>query len=473
MLLALLPLAALAADPEVGVSIEPLIAVDTQRQGTEDHAEAWTWINAQASQRTETGRWFLAVQADHNMRFGADREGIWSMRIGESGWAGRLGPTHTRLGVLIERWGKLDLLPSLDVLNPSDLRAGPLSTVEAAQVAIPMAVVQVGSDRLRLELSYAPFPEGDRVQLSGSDWSLIRPGMLEGAIAEVPQYAGADNPLLTDPIANLVQTLTDLDSRTQRSLSMAFEQSGRPEDYGIRGNVGARLEWEGPGIDAAVMGAHLQSPVPKTQLAPAYRSILADKALPSLDQLTTLTSEDPLSTAWPRTWVAGAELSTLVGPLGLRAEGVWWSDRVVQQKWLNSRTVPSTAAGFGLDYAQGSTLFLALEARWTHHLEDIVEPFLTRQDVLEAGLIARLSLANDRLHLTGAGLGNWTFRSWLARPEIRYSLNDALSMGLGAVLIGAQAEPPADLQATLSHDSGPFSLLQDNDAVFVTMRWSQ
>ena len=91
MLLALLPLTALAADPEVGFSIEPLVAVDTHRRGTEDHTETWTWIRAQASQRTASGRWFLAVQADHNVRFGEDREGIWSMRVGESGWAGDVG----------------------------------------------------------------------------------------------------------------------------------------------------------------------------------------------------------------------------------------------------------------------------------------------------------------------------------------------------------------------------------------------
>jgi len=473
MLLVFLSLAALAADPEVGVSIEPLVAVDTRRKGSEDHTETWTWMRAQASQRSDKGRWFLAVQADHNMRFGEDQEGIWSMRVGESGWAGPVGPTHTRVGVLIERWGKLDLLPTLNVLNPADLRAGPLSTVETAQVPIPMVVVQAGTDRLRLELSYAPFPEGDRVQLEGSDWSLIRPGMLEQAFGDLPQYSGADNPLLAEPITNLAQALSNLEPSTQRSLTGALGQSGQPEAFGLHGNIGTRVEWEGPGVDVALMGANLRSPVPQTRLAPAYRNILEDKTLPSLDQLTGLTTEDPITTQWPTSWLAGAELSTLLGPIGVRAEGVWWSDRVVQQTWLNSTTVPSTAAGIGLDYAHGSTLLLALEARWTHHLDDIAEPFLTRQDVIEAGLLARLSLANDRVLINGAALGNWTFRSWLARPEVRYVVDDTLSVGLGAVLIGAEAEAPTDIQAALSHDSGPLSLLQDNDAVFITMRWSQ
>ena len=473
MLLTILPLTALAAAPEVGVSIEPLVAVDTHRTGDEDHTETWTWVRAQASQRMDTSRWFIAVQADHQMRFGEDREGIWSARLGESGWAGRLGPTHTRIGVLIERWGKLDLLPTLSVLNPADLRAGPLSTIETAQIPVPMAVVQAGSERLRVELSYAPFPEGDKIQLVGSDWSLIQPGMLERALGALPQYSGADNVFLGDTITNLSDALTTLQPSTQRGLSAALEGSGQPEEFGLQGNVGTRIEWEGPGFDTALMGANLRSPIPQTQLAPSYRAILAEEALPAFDQLGELTSVDPISTAWPRSWLAGAELSTLIGPIGVRAEGAWWSNRVVQQTWLNSTTVPSTASGIGLDYAHGSTLFTAIETRWTHHLKAIERPFLTRQDVFESGLIARLSLANERVQIHGAALGNWTFKSWLARPEVRYVVDDAVSVGLGAVIIGAEAEKPRTPQAALSHNAGPLSMLQDNDAIFVTMRWSQ
>ena len=135
--------------------------------------------------------------------------------------------------------------------------------------------------------------------------------------------------------------------------------------------------------------------------------------------------------------------------------------------------MPSAATGLGLDYAHGSTLVLATEVRWTHHMDHIDAPFLTREDIIEAGALARLSVANDRIQFNAAALGNWTFRSWLARPEVRYVVDDSVSVGLGAVLIGAEASAPTDLQATLAHGSGPLSLLQDNDAVFMTMRWSK
>ena len=123
---------------------------------------------------------------------------------------------------------------------------------------------------------------------------------------------------------------------------------------------------------------------------------------------------------------------------------------------LRSTTVPSTATGFGIDYAQGSTFFLAMEARWTHHLDDVADPFLTRQDVVEAGLLARMSLANERLQINAASIGNWTFRSWLARPEVRYVVDDA-SLGVGAVIIGVlnpkhrlTSSPPSPIWAVVS-----------------------
>ena len=52
-------------------------------------------------------------------------------------------------------------------------------------------------------------------------------------------------------------------------------------------------------------------------------------------------------------------------------------------------------------------------------------------------------------------------------------VDDALSLGVGAVIIGAN--PSTGLTSgppSLTHH-GPLSLLQDNDAVFVTMRWTQ
>ena len=133
--------------PEVGVVINPLIAMDTAKDRPhEDHLTSWTWLRATVRKPGATG-WFLGIDAEHHVRIGEDREATWDVRAAQSGWTGPAGPFHLRAGHLIERWGKLDMLPIADVLNPVDLRAGPLSTVEATRVPVPMAVLQLGKGK--------------------------------------------------------------------------------------------------------------------------------------------------------------------------------------------------------------------------------------------------------------------------------------------------------------------------------------
>jgi len=475
MLLAFaISVSALAADaPEVGIQITPLVAVDTAQTQNEDHWESWTWIRASAKQKTENGRWFIAINADHNLRSGEDTEGLWHMAAGESGWAGSVGPTHLRVGVLNERWGKLDLLPTIDVLNPRDLRAGPLATIESSRIPIPMMTIQAGNSTVRGEVTYAPFPEGDHIQMTGSDWSVIRPGMIEKTFAGIPNWAGADNPFLEGTIKELSTALTELEPSTQRALGGALQQIGNPENYGHKGNISGRIEVEGPGIDAALVAANIRSPMPVTKLSKRYREMLSTGSLPAFDQFEDLASEDPITSSWPRTWMTGAELSTVLGPIGVRAEGGWWSKRVVQQTWLDSTTTPSVSSGLGLDYASGSIFFLGLEGRWQHLLEAVPRPFFTRKDVFEVGSTLRLSVLNERLQIQTAGLFNLTFEEWLARPEIRWISSDHLSVGIGAVLIDGPTPPPKDLVTTLAYTGGPLSLMRDNDSVFFTLRWTQ
>jgi hypothetical protein len=257
--LLMMTLTAAQADrpPEVSVTVEPLVAVDLSKESdTEDTWETWTWIRARAKQQLDNGQWFLGVDGEHQLRHGADTEAIWRVRVAESGWSGSAGPTHLRTGMLIERWGKLDFLPVVDVLNPKDLRAGPLATIEALRTPTPMITGQAGSDTVRVELVLQPFPSADKVALMGSDWSLIRPGMIDGFLADVATWEGGASPLLSGPIEQLGTAISELDPSTMRSLNDAFGTSSQPEAFAFNGNAAGRIEWEGAGFDLAIMGAN-------------------------------------------------------------------------------------------------------------------------------------------------------------------------------------------------------------------------
>ena len=111
---------------DVGFIAEPQVIVDLANdRPREDGVEAWTRLRANASGNLENdSRWFLAVHGEHQTLMGVESQGgdleaNWDAWVGESGWEGPLfGSVRLRAGNLVERWGKLDLLPVVDVFTP-------------------------------------------------------------------------------------------------------------------------------------------------------------------------------------------------------------------------------------------------------------------------------------------------------------------------------------------------------------------
>jgi len=336
-----------------------------------------------------------------------------------------------------------------------------------------MATMQAGNESARIEATWIPFPVGDRVSMEGSDWSLIKPGMLNDFMGDASTWEGSSGIVLSGPLSQLSDALNELSPSTMRALGGAVGGIERPEANGLNGNYGLRLAAEGPGVDAAVMGANLQSPIPQTRLAPSIRNLLISEQLPELTAVGTLIDEQPLQATWPRSWMAGAEISTVVGPIGVRSEAGWWSNKVVQSPWLEAKTSPAVSAGAGLDWAHGSTLFLAAEGRWHKWLAPPDALFLTLEQNIEVGGTIRVSVLNDKLLVQAAGLYDLGFKEWMTRPEIRWRISDPLSVGVGAVVINGKQPSPRTLRESLTWNGGPLGLVSDNDCAFATLRWSQ
>jgi len=460
--------------PEVGLTIEPIVAMDTSTQNKNaDVLESWTWIRARAKQQTEGGQWFLGVDGEHHVRHGIDTEAIWNLHVAESGWSGKIGQTHLRAGALIERWGKLDLTPVIDVLNPRDLRAGPLATIEALRIPVPMITAQAGHGGFRAQAIWTPFPSSDRVTMEGSDWSLVKPGMLHQFVKDASAWDGTSAIVLAEPLEQLADALNDTAPSTTRSLTQALGGIDQPEANGLHGNYGLRLAIEAPGVDAALVGANLQSSIPATRVSPEIHTIIAQEELPDINDMSSLLNQPPLETQWPRTWMTGAEVSTVAGPIGIRSEIGWWSNKVIQKPWFESEQSPALAAGAGIDWAHGSILYLALEGKWHRWLNPPQEMFLTQKDRVEAGGTARLSVANETVQIQTAGLFDFAYKEWMARPEIRWRASDPLSIGLGAIIIQGPEDAPKTLRETLTWTGGPLGLMTDNDSIFFSFRWIQ
>lgn len=484
MLLAALqtmPTAAAADVVETRLLIAPTVVVDlAQDRPAEDVAEVWTRIDAGAEGRTDRGRWVLGVRGEHQVWIGLPEDGgdleagVW-VAPGESGWTGPVGAVELRAGLFIERWGNLDLVPVADVLNGRDLRAGFTTPPAWQRLPAPLLRVGGGGEHIGGSVVVLPFGAQDAAALWGSDTAIIRQGMAEGLAAEMSTWPG--DGLTEDTLQAfadaLSQSLGDLDPQLRRGLDAGLAQAGRPRPLDEAVDVAARMTAEGRGWDIAISAAWLRNRQPAPVASEALVGILRSQSLPGIadtDELLAVAAE-PLTSEWPRTWFGAVEGSTTVGPFGVRGEAGAWSARTVPQQWLRATTSPAVAGGIGLDWTPSTAAMVALEARYDRLLDAPDDPLMVAEEDLSIGLLARASVARERVELTAGGLYSVAFGEFIVRPGVAWRVSDAVRVSTGAVVLTGGPDTPTTLLEALSHDGGPASYWGDTDAVTATVEW--
>lgn len=478
---ALLLLTAPALAAETALVVSPLVAVDLAHdRPAEDVVEAWTRVDARASERRGGASWQLAIRAEHAVRIGrpdpgGDTEAAWWITAGESGWEGPVGPVRVRAGHLVERWGRLDILPVADVLNGRDLRAGALTPVGWQRRPAPLAQAQIGSRAGRLELTVMPFGAADAAALWGTDHSLIRQGQAAALASEASEWTGD---ALTEATArslaaSLSAALATLDPQLRQGLDAGLAGAGRPRPLDAAADVGLRGEWTASTFDLAVDAAWLRNRQPAPVADPTLIALLREGRLPGLaDQAALLeAAASPIDTEWPRTLFGAVEGGTTVGPLGVRAEAAAWTNRTVPRRWLQAATSPAVAAGVGLDWAPSTTTLVAAEVRWDRLLAPPDDPFLIAPEDVMVGVVAQTSLARDRVGLAVGAQYSTVFSELIVRPEGSFRATDTLELALGAAVLAGGPPAPESLREALRHPGGPGSYWGDTDAVTASLKW--
>jgi len=481
---------------EVGAIIRPELMVDAldDRPG-EDHTETHTRIRAFARGDTTMGdgldgSWFLEVRAQHHILAGDDTEGWFEASMGESGWEGELGgPVRLRVGNLVERWGKLDLLPVADVLNPRDLTVGPLMPPELQRLPVPMATVSVGSDTFISETTYIPFARGNKLWTRGTDWSYIRNGLTEDMTSRIATWEGETSSLLSPIFDQIGGSAGSLDPSQRRGLDQAIAVNGRPQDLLIlNGEVAQRFVYLGNNFDLGVMGAWIHNRQQATALDPYLASLLREERLPTFDEViaddtgTTTGNPEPtafgqaiaggpLKPSWPRTGIFAAEGSGIVGPISVRGEAAYWTDRTVRQWYGQATTTPVISAGVGAVYLRGSSVQLSGEARY----ERLVDPpdellFVAPEDLMLAGG-GRVAFAQDRLSVQLGGQYSVAFAEWALIPKLGWRASDALRFELGGLILDSPWEAPPGMPRALIYEGGPTGYFSQNDSITFAVTW--
>ncbi|MEQ1508095.1 MAG: hypothetical protein ABMB14_38050 [Myxococcota bacterium] len=469
--------AAFGGEPTVGALIRPEVALDLANDfADEDTFEVNTFGRAFARGELKNGdRWFFEGRFQHHLLNGADLEGWWDLDVGETGIDAKVaGPVRLRAGALIERWGRLDLLPIADVLNPRDGRTGLLTPAEFQRIPIPMAVVRVGTDHVSADTVLIPFATADRMWLRESDWAYVRQGWADEYLGQVDRWEGdsESKSLLSNLIPNSRLGIRDQSPAMRRGLDAAVNGNNLPEALFGNGEIAERLTVHGGNADLGVEVGYLRSRQPQSALDPALVTLIQTEVVPpqtgadfTLTDVQAAITNGPLDVEWPRTVVAGLDGAVLAGPIQIRAESMFQSARVVRQSYTRSTTVPQLGAGIGLDYAHGSSLVVTLETRWQHLFDPPDELLFSLPDQIQIAGGMRLSVVHEKLTIQLGGAYDPTFSEYLGKPSVGWRFGDGVSAEVGAVLLGGDTPPAADLRSAFVYTGGPLSYWTSNDCV--------
>lgn len=469
---------ALAASPTVGGIVRPEFVVDTANDfDDENWLELHTWARAWARGEFENGdAWFLEGRFQHHFLHANDdsnpltgeNEGWWDLDVGETGWDGKIaGPVRLRIGALTERWGKLDLLPVSDVLNPRDGRSGLSTPMDWQRVPIPMAVVQVAGGPIRSETVLIPFSTADQLWLRETDWSYVRQGQARDLLGDMQDWPNGS--LETQTLfGTAVESVDTMSPSMRRGLDATINGKNLPEAFVVNGEIGQRFELQAPNLDIGLEVGYLRSRQPESNLDPVLVDLLREETLPAPDDLPTVQGAlagGPLEVGWPRTVVTGADASVLAGPLQIRAEGMYQTNRVVRLHYGRSTSLPSLGAGLGVDYVRGSSFQATVEARWLRLFDPPTDLLFSLEDQVQLAGGVRWSVANERLTLQLGGAWDFSYEEYLLRPSVGFRFSDAILAEVGGMFLGGVTPAPEDLQDAFTYTGGPLSYWSQNDAV--------
>ncbi|MDG1480960.1 MAG: hypothetical protein P8R54_15295 [Myxococcota bacterium] len=471
----LLLLLGAASAAETALTVRSLSAVDLAAdRRAEDTLETTTRIAASARGGAET-RWFIGVLGEHTLRVGLDTEALLNIRADETGIDAPLGPARIRAGYLVERWGRLDLLPVVDVINGRDLRAGFLTPPQHLRLPAAMTRLQVGGERARAELTWLPVPARDVGSILETDWALIRQGWLPGLATAASSWPG--DPLTEaftqQGVTALGAALANLDPWTTAGLSQISSSAGLQAATGAQSDLLLRLEAEGRGIDGALLGGIMTSRQPALTIDPGLIVYLQEQRLPGITEQEDLLSalSDPITQVTPRTAIAGAEVSGLLGSVGVRAEGLWTGSAAVSRQWFQSTTSPALAAGGGLDWARGVVL-LSAEGSWRHLLDAPEDPWLTAETQAQLAGAAMARLFAERMTARLGGIYDLTFSEHMLQVALSWRASDSIELTGGLLALGGNDAPTSLLQAA-TYTGGPMGYWGDNDCITLEIAFIQ
>lgn len=416
----------------------------------------------------ENARFVLGANLRYVLRTGADTESDFFLDIDEAYLQFRKGKFSLRAGRWLQTWGRNALLSPLNQIAPVDSERA-FAPEGAAHARIPVLALRanLGLHPVALELLYLPLFQPARVSYYGHDFSLARPGFLEGALPGlVPQTgAGLADDALEDVTGWLMDELAGLNPYVRDGLqsSLAF---GLPEEVPWEGDIGARIGLTGRGIDADFLILWHRLDVPELKIDEDLRAPLLAGRLPDSGELTRLTNPgaSPISSVYHRSLMAGADVAIAAGGFVFSAEGAYNSRGVYYRRDLSSYLSPHVHYAVAARYLYGTWAAFTLEFSHDILTAPQEESLLREQHQLRLAFLGTVRLFRESLHLTLSAAWDILEQDLFVHPRVAVVVNDRLKVAVGAnIFEGYRPDAENSLDGLRAYQGGLVGYYRKND----------
>ncbi|MET0389688.1 MAG: hypothetical protein ABW321_27190 [Polyangiales bacterium] len=369
---------------------------------------------------------------------------------------------HLQLGYQSVHMGSFDLISAADVLSVADLRNGPATMPEAAEVAqLALRFDYAPTTSLSLRAIYVPFFTPHIVSIAEGDYAIFRRNQTQVA---------SDIAMLGVAPSSLLENL----SRTDRERLAEVGYAVFSPETDLRSQQGAiRLTAHGATGELSLSVATALEHVPAFYFTPEAIDAIREPRNREVAERLEMVSR-PVQVHYGRFALLAVDASIDVSPLSIGVETAYMLNRTLYT--LGSGAYPGTLAlpdttdvlqaGLRIEYVRGPELAAVIETFGVYALSEPKDP--TRGWVgLEAGRYLA-GLAAGGTWTPGFGLRGdlavlaLTGFTWVIMPRIAYTLFEDFEVEVGMIVV--EGPPPP---ANVTPHIGLATLYDTTDQVFV------
>ena len=407
--------------------------------------------------------WFLLEDARAEDDFREDTQrGIFEAGLRDAYALIRLGSGfELTVGNRTFTWGRTDFSQPLDVLNPLDFRDGLVDQGSTSKQPIFAFEATKSLGDVSIGVVWIPFFAPHRIDLFGSDWSLM------AADLELLQAGG---------LTTYLGLLDAIHPTRYEELQGALTSTQDPPQDGLTGSdLAIRVTGETAGIDFGLSYAYQWDRLPVIRnidlagLQLGFTGILGtgNKAA-NLEQIRR-----SLDLGFERRHVVGGDFEWTIGDFSLKGDVAFSHPRTfyvdvevpvddtgeTMERGVASIRKPSLAWAFQVDVMPGGGLFISLEYAGSHvfDLDEGTTLLLLKPDTYRlSGTIQWRFGAQDAFHVQLVGMFGLSQGDSLVMPQFKWRLSPAWSVDVGATWVTGSTEEPS-----------PISLFERNDFAYV------